>query len=57
MKKIILLICLFLFAASQALARTPLMPVENLKAGMRGYAKTVIAGDTIVFATVRKASP
>ena len=47
MKKIVLLLCLFLFAAAQAFARTPLMPVENLKAGMRGYAKTVIAGDTI----------
>ena len=47
MKKIVLLLFLFLFAAAQAFARTPLMPVENLKAGMRGYAKTVIAGDTI----------
>ena len=47
MKKIVLLLCLFLSVASQALARTPLMPVENLKAGMRGYAKTVISGDTI----------
>ena len=47
MKKLFLLLCLFLSIASQALARTPLMPVENLKAGMRGYAKTVISGDTI----------
>ena len=47
MKKIILLFCLFLFIATRAFARTPLMPVENLKAGMRGYAKTVISGDTI----------
>jgi len=47
MKKILLLLCLCLFFATQALARTPLMPVENLKAGMRGYAKTVISGDTI----------
>ena len=47
MKKLLLLLCLFFSVASQALARTPLMPVENLKAGMRGYAKTVISGDTI----------
>ena len=47
MKKLFLFCCLFLSVAIQALARTPLMPVENLKAGMRGYAKTVISGDTI----------
>jgi hypothetical protein len=47
MKIIVLLLCLFLSVVSQVLARTPLMPVENLKAGMRGYAKTVISGDTI----------
>ena len=47
MKKVFLFCCLFLSVAVQALARTPLMPVENLKAGMRGYAKTVISGDTI----------
>ena len=47
MKKVFLLLCLFLSVATQALARTPLMPVENLKVGMRGYAKTVISGDTI----------
>ena len=47
MKKLFLFCCLFLSVAVQALARTPLMPVENLKAGMRGYAKTVISGDTI----------
>ena len=47
MKKVFLFCCLFLSVAIQALARTPLMPVENLKAGMRGYAKTVISGDTI----------
>ncbi len=47
MKKLLLLLCLFLSVAVQAFARTPLMPVENLKAGMRGYAKTVISGDTI----------
>ena len=47
MKKIFVLCCLFLSMATQAFGRTPLMPVENLKAGMRGYAKTVISGDTI----------
>ena len=47
MKKIFLLFCIVLSVASQVLARTPLMPVENLKPGMRGYAKTVISGDTI----------
>ena len=47
MKKVFLLACLFLAITARALARTPLMPVENLKAGMRGYAKTVISGDTI----------
>ena len=47
MKKVFLFCCLFFSVAVQALARTPLMPVENLKAGMRGYAKTVISGDTI----------
>ena len=47
MKKVFLFCCLFLSVAVQALARTPLMPVENLKAGMQGYAKTVISGDTI----------
>ena len=47
MKKVFLLACLFLAVTARALARTPLMPVENLKAGMRGYAKTVISGDTI----------
>ena len=47
MKKIVLLLCLFLSVASQAFARTPLIPVGELKAGMRGYAKTVISGDTI----------
>lgn len=47
MKKTFLLLCLFLFITTRALARTPLMPVENLKAGMQGYAKTVISGDTI----------
>ena len=47
MKKVFLLVCLFLSVVSGAFARTPLMPVEDLKAGMRGYAKTVISGDTI----------
>ena len=47
MKKLFLLLFLFLSVGSQAFARTPLMPVEDLKAGMRGYAKTVISGDTI----------
>ena len=47
MKKLFLLLFLFLSVASQAFARTPLMPVEDLKVGMRGYAKTVISGDTI----------
>ena len=47
MKKLFLLLFLFLSVAYQAFARTPLMPVEDLKAGMRGYAKTVISGDTI----------
>ena len=47
MKKLFLLLFLFLSVASRAFARTPLMPVEDLKAGMRGYAKTVISGDTI----------
>ena len=47
MKEIFLLLCIFLSVASQVFARTPLMPVENLEAGMRGYAKTVISGDTI----------
>ena len=39
MKKLFLLLFLFLSVASRAFARTPLMPVEDLKAGMRGYAK------------------
>ena len=47
MKKLFLLLFLFLSVASRVFARTPLMPVEDLKAGMRGYAKTVISGDTI----------
>jgi hypothetical protein len=47
MIKLFLLFCIVLSVASQALARTPLMPVENLKVGMQGYAKTVISGDTI----------
>ncbi|HBX75989.1 MAG TPA: hypothetical protein DEG55_07685 [Acidaminococcaceae bacterium] len=47
MKVLFLFICLFLSVVSPVLARTPLMPVENLKAGMQGYAKTVISGDTI----------
>ena len=47
MKKLFLLLCLFMSVAVQAFARTPLMPVDNLKAGMRGYAKTVVSGDTI----------
>ena len=47
MKKLFLLLFFFLSVASQAFARTPLMPVEDLKVGMRGYAKTVISGDTI----------
>ena len=47
MKKLFLLLCIVLSVASRAFARTPLMPVENLEAGMRGYAKTVISGDTI----------
>ena len=47
MKKIILLLCFYMSFAFPVFARTPLMPVENLKAGMRGYAKTVISGDTI----------
>ena len=47
MKKLFLLLFLFLSVASRTFARTPLMPVEDLKAGMRGYAKTVISGDTI----------
>ena len=47
MKKLFLLLFLFLSVAYQAFARTPLMPVADLKAGMRGYAKTVISGDTI----------
>ena len=47
MKKLFLFVFLILSVASQAFARTPLMPVEDLKAGMRGYAKTVISGDTI----------
>ena len=48
MKKVIILLCLLVFAvASEAFARTPLMPVENIRAGMRGYGKTVISGDTI----------
>lgn len=48
MKKRIVLaaLCLLSFC-SQVWALTPLMPVENLRAGMRGYAKTVISGDTI----------
>ena len=48
MKRMILILCLLLCAVvSQALARTPLMPVDNIRAGMRGYGKTVISGDTI----------
>ena len=47
MKKLFLLLCFLLTVSVQAFARTPLMPVDNLKAGMRGYAKTVISGDTI----------
>jgi hypothetical protein len=29
------------------LAATPIIPVEEIRAGMQGYAKTVIYGDTI----------
>lgn len=48
MKKLVVLVCLLLTAlCGQARALTPLMPVENLRAGMRGYAKTVISGDTV----------
>ena len=47
MRILFLLFFLFLSVSSQAFARTPLMPVEDLRAGMRGYAKTVISGDTI----------
>ena len=35
MKRLFLLLCLLLSVEVQALARTPLMPVDNLKAGMR----------------------
>ena len=48
MYKIILILFLFLCTVtSQTLARTPLLPLDNIKAGMRGYGKTVISGDTI----------
>jgi len=48
MKKLVLIICFLICATvSQAFARTPLMPVDHLRPGMRGYAKTVISGDTI----------
>lgn len=47
MKILVLLLCLLFSVATQSFARTPLMPVDNLKAGMHGYAKTVISGDTI----------
>ena len=41
---LIIWICSF---AQLALGATPLMPVEDIRAGMQGYAKTVIEGDTI----------
>ena len=48
MKKLVVLLALLLAVLEgTAHALTPLMPVENLRAGMRGYAKTVISGNTI----------
>ena len=48
MKKLIILLCLLMsFSASTVLAGTPLIPVDNIRAGMQGYAKTVISGDTV----------
>jgi len=38
---------MILIVSSVADAATPLMPVEDLREGMVGYAKTVIKGDTI----------
>ena len=46
-KLVVLLALLFAFLEGTAYALTPLMPVENLRVGMKGYAKTVISGDTI----------
>lgn len=40
-------LALVLLAGGQASARTPILPVEQLQAGMKGYAKTVVTGDTI----------
>lgn len=40
-------LALVLLAGGQASARTPILPVEQLQAGMKGYAKTVVSGDTI----------
>ena len=47
-KLIIFFIAICFWSLTQVvLAATPLMPVEEIRAGMKGYAKTVIYGDTI----------
>jgi hypothetical protein len=47
LKKIIFLLWACLACSGLCQAGTPLMPVEDIRAGMEGYAKTVISGDTI----------
>lgn len=48
LKKIIFLLWVCFSCLGQlSQAATPLMPVDDIKAGMEGYAKTVINGDTI----------
>lgn len=49
MKKQIFILSLIIWCVSSVLAyaNVPLMPVEDIVPGMRGIAKTVIAGDTI----------
>ncbi len=47
-KRIAVLLCLLIcMCGNWAGAATPLMPVEDVRAGMQGYGKTVISGDTI----------
>ncbi len=48
MIKIVTLLCsLIILFSGTAFANVPIIPVSELQQGMRGYAKTVIRGDTI----------
>lgn len=46
-RHVVFLALLFLFPAVYGLAAPPIMPLEDVKPGMRGIAKTVISGTTI----------